>query len=97
LLKISEPFTVKNFILNYPASASPTADFPVPDPPYSNTPLDSFIGSFLNTKLYFKGLSTTVLKVFFTYLIPASLLKSIETPTSKFFYSRCPDITYLLN
>jgi hypothetical protein len=41
--------------MNSSAKDYPIAVFPVPEPPYSNTPLESFIGSFLNTKLYFRG------------------------------------------
>lgn len=76
LLSISEPFTLKNFILNSPANAYPIADFPVPEPPYNNTPLDNLIGSLLKTKLYLRGLYTIVLRTFLASLIPASLLKS---------------------
>ncbi len=96
LLRISEPFTLKNFILNYPARAQPIADLPVPDPPQSNTPLDNLIGNLLKTKLYLRGLSTIVLNVFFASLIPANLLKSTtlaDSPPS----ALCPDIIYLLN
>lgn len=84
---MSEPLTLKNFILNYPARAYPIADLPVPDPPYSNIPLDSLIGNFLYTNPYLLGFYITDLMDCFAYLIPANLQKLITpcmtpTPTS---------------
>jgi hypothetical protein len=61
--------------LNYPASASPIADLPVPEPPYNKIPLESFIGRLLINKAVFIGPLNNCSNRGLCLLIPASLEK----------------------
>lgn len=77
LLKISEPLTLKYFILNQPYKAAPIALFPFPVAPYSNIPLGSLIGADLNRNEYFIGFQIMAFIVCFAQESPASFEKSV--------------------
>ena len=96
LLKISDPFTLKYFILNSSSTAAPRALFPLPVAPYSNIPRGSLIGTVLNRKAYFIGFYIILFIVFLANFKPAILEKSKVIETCLFFGVVC-EIAYLIN
>lgn len=75
LLKMSDPFTLKYFILNSSCTARPKALLPFPVPPQRRMPLGSLIGTDLKRKEYLIGFYMIFFIVYFAVLRPAILVK----------------------
>jgi len=73
---MSDPFTLKYFILNSSFKEEPRAVLPLPVLPYKSTPLGNLMGTDLKSAPYLIGFSIRLFIVFLAYCSPASLPKS---------------------
>lgn len=97
LLSMSDPLTLKYFIMNSSATDSPRAVLPVPELPYSRIPLDSLMGNFLYIALYLSGFYTMLRMACLAYLTPASVEKLRVAYCLVLPYSLWPVNKYLEN